>query len=181
MTTDSTKNIDAIDVRTVELQSKFKIDNGEVSNVSAKVSFVTEDFSRKWDKTLTGEVWITTGGKSYHVTVVRVDEASDRSLPSQLHCFVDGRHYTFNLPVTSFNSGGASHDKGAVSPMPGKLIKVNVKSGDSVKKGAALIVMEAMKMEHVIRAAADGVVDKVLYKEGEIVQAGGKVLVTFKA
>lgn len=35
-------------------------------------------------------------------------------------------------------------------------------------------------MEHVIRAAADGVIDKVLFKEGEFVQSGGKVLVTFK-
>ena len=58
-------------------------------------------------------------------------------------------------------------------------MKVSVQSGAEVRKGAALVVMEAMKMEHVIRAPSDGVVAGVLYKEGDFVE-GGKLLVTFQ-
>ncbi len=49
-----------------------------------------------------------------------------------------------------------------------------------VTAGAPLMVMEAMKMEHVIKAAMDGEVDRVLFKEGDFV-LGNKTLVTFKA
>ncbi|MBR7151034.1 MAG: biotin/lipoyl-binding protein [Clostridia bacterium] len=47
------------------------------------------------------------------------------------------------------------------APMPGTLIKVNVKAGDAVKKGDVLCVLEAMKMENDILAPADGVVATV--------------------
>lgn len=56
---------------------------------------------------------------------------------------------------------------GLVSPMPGKVIKVLVKSGAKVKKGDLLMILEAMKMEHKIVSPQDGVVKKVFFKEGE--------------
>lgn len=43
------------------------------------------------------------------------------------------------------------------APMPGKVVSFAVKAGDAVKKGQALAVMEAMKMEHTIAAPADGI------------------------
>lgn len=63
-----------------------------------------------------------------------------------------------------------------VSPMPGKVFKVLVKAGDAVKKGTPLVVLEAMKMEHTIKANIDGKIKKVFFKEGDMVQ-GGVVLV----
>lgn len=42
------------------------------------------------------------------------------------------------------------------SPMPGKVIKLNVAHGDKVKKGDSIVILEAMKMEHVITAPCDG-------------------------
>jgi biotin carboxyl carrier protein len=45
--------------------------------------------------------------------------------------------------------------------MPGKVIKINVTAGDKVKKGQVLLIIEAMKMENLIAAPAEGVVQKV--------------------
>jgi len=59
-----------------------------------------------------------------------------------------------------------------LSPMPGKIITVLVKSGDVVKKGDTLLIMEAMKMEHAIKASKDGKVIKVFFEEGEQIEGG---------
>jgi 3-methylcrotonyl-CoA carboxylase alpha subunit len=59
-----------------------------------------------------------------------------------------------------------------LSPMPGKILSVLVKSGDSVKKGDTLLIMEAMKMEHAIKASKDGIVVKVFFEEGQQVEGG---------
>lgn len=64
------------------------------------------------------------------------------------------------------------------APMPGNILKVNVKPGDSVKKGAVLCILEAMKMENEIMAPADGTVATVEVTPGTTV-ATDAVLVTF--
>ena len=53
--------------------------------------------------------------------------------------------------------------------MPGKVVKVNVATGDTVKKGDLLIVVEAMKMENNIVAFKEGTVECVLVKQGDMV------------
>jgi 3-methylcrotonyl-CoA carboxylase alpha subunit len=70
-----------------------------------------------------------------------------------------------------------SHDKQLLagslqSPMPGKIFKITSKVGDKVKVGDPVIVMEAMKMEHTIKASKDGVVKEIFYKEGDQIQGG---------
>lgn len=63
------------------------------------------------------------------------------------------------------------------APMPGTIVKINVKVGDSVKKGDVLCVLEAMKMENDIMAPSDGVVASVETTQGASV-ATDAVLVT---
>ena len=63
------------------------------------------------------------------------------------------------------------------APMPGTVVKINVKAGDAVKKGDVLCVLEAMKMENDIMAPADGVVASVEISQGASV-ATDAVLVT---
>jgi 3-methylcrotonyl-CoA carboxylase alpha subunit len=65
------------------------------------------------------------------------------------------------------------------APMPGKVVAINVKPGDAVKRGATLMVMVAMKMEHAVTAPTDGTVAKVHYDVGEQVEEGA-VLVSFE-
>jgi 3-methylcrotonyl-CoA carboxylase alpha subunit len=62
------------------------------------------------------------------------------------------------------------------APMPGKVLSFAVKAGDTVRKGQALAVMEAMKMEHTIAAPSDGTVAELLYAPGDQVAEGAELL-----
>jgi biotin carboxyl carrier protein len=55
--------------------------------------------------------------------------------------------------------------------MPGKVIKVNVTEGQEVRKNQSLVIVEAMKMENEIRAAAEGVVKRIYVSAGELVDS----------
>ncbi|KAI1761518.1 carbamoyl-phosphate synthase L chain, ATP binding domain-containing protein [Hypoxylon sp. FL1150] len=66
-----------------------------------------------------------------------------------------------------------------VAPMPCKILKNEVKEGDTVAKGTPLVVIESMKMETVIRSPQDGVIKKLAHKEGDKCKAG-TVLVVFE-
>ncbi|MEQ8378077.1 acetyl/propionyl/methylcrotonyl-CoA carboxylase subunit alpha [Parvibaculum sp.] len=71
-------------------------------------------------------------------------------------------------------------DAGALkAPMPGKIVQVLVEAGAKVRKGAALVVMEAMKMEQTLVAGADSVVTDVYVGVGDQVEAGA-ALITFE-
>ena len=65
---------------------------------------------------------------------------------SDIDVFVSGEQYRFVLPRHAFDRGSLV-GSGCVSPMAGRLVKVAVQPGQAVKKGAQLVVMEAMKME----------------------------------
>ena len=60
--------------------------------------------------------------------------------------------------------------------MPGKIVAVLVSKAQEVNKGDALLIMEAMKMEHTISAPHDGVIDEVLYAVGDQVSEGAQLL-----
>ncbi len=62
------------------------------------------------------------------------------------------------------------------APMPGKVIQVAVKPGDEVRRGATLMVLEAMKMEHSIAAPMDGKIERVFFKPGDLVEEGAELL-----
>ncbi len=55
------------------------------------------------------------------------------------------------------------------APMPGLIVKVNVRPGDAVKSGQTVIIMEAMKMQNNIQASVDGTVSKIMVTEGDSV------------
>ena len=71
---------------------------------------------------------------------------------------------------------GRAHGAGLESPMPGVVTRVMVAPGDTVKKGQPLMAIEAMKMEHLIRAPRDGTVRSLAAAAGAMV-AGGVALV----
>ncbi|KAI0475860.1 carbamoyl-phosphate synthase subunit L [Xylariaceae sp. FL0804] len=100
--------------------------------------------------------------------------------------------------LTVFQQGGAKtelalappswHDRAlgvqeaaasVAAPMPCKILKNEVREGESVAKGAPLVVIESMKMETVIRSPQDGVVKRLVHKEGDKCKAG-TVLVVFE-
>ncbi len=69
-------------------------------------------------------------------------------------------------------SRGNTSENQMSSPMPGKILKVMAKKGDKVSEGQGLLVMEAMKMEHTIKASYSGEVEEVLFQEGDLVDGG---------
>jgi 3-methylcrotonyl-CoA carboxylase alpha subunit len=75
------------------------------------------------------------------------------------------------------HAGEAATEGGRLTaPMPGKVVSFAVKAGDAVKKGQALAVMEAMKMEHTIAAPADGTVAELMFAPGDQVTEGAELL-----
>ena len=60
--------------------------------------------------------------------------------------------------------------------MPGRVVRVLVAQGDTVRKGAGLLILEAMKMENEIQAPADGTVDELFVEPGQTVEAGAELV-----
>lgn len=71
---------------------------------------------------------------------------------------------------------GPAPGGGLDAPMPGVVTRVLVAPGDAVKKGQSLVALEAMKMEHMIRAPRDGRVAKVLATAGTLVDGGAPLV-----
>ena len=75
----------------------------------------------------------------------------------------------------------AGGDGTVVSPMPGRVVRLLVPVGAEVEAGAAVVVVEAMKMENELKSARKGVVSAVFVEAGNTVEAGQKLLVVSDA
>jgi 3-methylcrotonyl-CoA carboxylase alpha subunit len=119
------------------------------------------------------EVRVITGGHDLRASVVWDGDSA--------HVFRDGDTWSLPLhdPLAHAGEDHAEHSGDMTAPMPGKIISISVRPGDAVKQGQALLVMEAMKMEHTITAAADGKIDEVFYTVGDQVTEGA-VLIALK-
>ena len=121
--------------------------------------------------------------KNYRVTVngvaydVVVEELNGSAVPAPVAAAPVAAPKAAPAPAAAPKASGNAGAIAVKAPMPGTLIKVNVKVGDAVKKGDVLCVLEAMKMENDIMAPADGVVASVEAAKGASV-ATDAVLVT---
>ncbi len=89
----------------------------------------------------------------------------------------DGQAYVFTIPdKTGAGDTDLSAGDAIVAPMPGSVVAIDAREGEAVQAGARLVLLEAMKMEHALTAARDGIVEKVLVEVGDQVQ-DGEVLV----
>ena len=90
-----------------------------------------------------------------------------------LHLFTPTRHLRLEYVDALAHAGEAAEEGGRLTaPMPGKVISILVQAGALVSKGDALLVMEAMKMEHTITAPADGTVAFIHFGVGDQVAEG---------
>lgn len=137
----------------------------------------------EWDVTLDGEVRPVRFAAGAPGVIVaregaRVLEFAVARLPDGIAVFYDGR--VFRLLHPQARSGqSAAGNQGAgdlAAPMPGTIVKVAVEPGQRVAAHEPLVVLEAMKMEHVIEAPQAGVVEDVLYAVGDLVPAGAAVV-----
>jgi len=80
----------------------------------------------------------------------------------------------FNWQQSASGNDATNHQ--LTSPMPGTIVAILKTKGDTIKKGEALIVIEAMKMEHTILAPNDGIVGDIFYDVGAQVNEGAELV-----
>jgi len=80
-------------------------------------------------------------------------------------------------PKSATPKAGAGAPGGVKAPMPGVINSVNVKTGDTVKTGDVLCILEAMKLENEIQADRDGTVTEIYISQGQNVNAGDVLMV----
>ncbi len=124
-----------------------------------------------------GEGWLNYGGR---ILPFYMSQKQDN-----LHIWLDGKTYAITLvnPASrrAGGTGAATLSDGEIkAPMPGTVLKVPVKVGDSVEANQPLVIMESMKMEMTLSAPQAGVIQSVSCTEGHLVEMGA-VLVRLEA
>ena len=111
-------------------------------------------------------------GEASHLTVFERGE--------QLHLFTpSGQVRIDRLDPLRLAEAEDEADGALSAPMPGKIVRQPVAAGDRVARGAPLLVLEAMKMEHTVVAPGDGRIVRLHYAEGDQVEEGA-ILIDFE-
>ncbi len=124
----------------------------------------------------------------YHCDSAGIDMAID-SHRFYSHLTKVGSEILINMPFGDIDTsvlprflepGNDVPEGGLIAPMPGKVIDVKVKKGSKVKTGDTLVIIEAMKMEHSIKATETGKIAKVMIQLNDQVDNGATLLVLEK-
>jgi 3-methylcrotonyl-CoA carboxylase alpha subunit len=116
-----------------------------------------------------GQLRVDLGGRRISATVVAANE--------KRHVFIDGVCHIFAAIDPLFHAGsGGGAEGGLTAPMPGKVIALIASVGARLEKGAPLLILEAMKMEHTIAAPSAGVVKAFRFNVGEQVTDGAELV-----
>ena len=108
-------------------------------------------------------------GDRHRITVVAHDE--------RLVLFREGRRREFVRHDPGAASGGLEMAGRLTAPMPGRIVSVLVEPGQPVRRGEAILVLEAMKMEHTLTAPADGAVAEIRFAPGDLVDEATELVV----
>ena len=124
---------------------------------------------------------IIRNNKSYHAELIIINRKQKK-----LEIKINGRFYSVEvkdkldllLEKLGINGSSRSIVKQVKAPMPGLILSINAVEGEKVKMGDAILALEAMKMENIIKSPCDGVIKKVDVSEGDSVEKN-QVLVQF--
>jgi 3-methylcrotonyl-CoA carboxylase alpha subunit len=143
------------------------------------------------EATAEGRGWhLRLGSRDHHTTAERLPDGrfavtldgarqSVRVLEyeRELAVFTDGESWQFTVVDPLTPPPGADTSGGRLTaPMPGRVIQLLVAPGEMVRQGQAMMVIEAMKMEHTIAAPRDGIVEAVHYAAGDPVEEGAELI-----
>ena len=112
---------------------------------------------------------VTVNGVAYNVTV---EEGTGAAVSAPAAAPAAAAPAPAAAPAAPAAPAGAAGSVTVTAPMPGNILDVKVKAGDSVKAGDPLLVLEAMKMENEISAPQDGTVASVNVRKGDVVNSG---------
>ena len=120
------------------------------------------------------EASLNGGGKRYDLSLegFAPSALSTRSIEDQVLVFDEGAVHAFTSWRSHRGDNAQASDGAILSPMPGRMVAVTVKVGQSVTRGQALVTLEAMKMEHVLTAPFDGTVEQLSVALGDQVSEG---------
>jgi biotin carboxyl carrier protein len=114
-------------------------------------------------------------GKSYKVEVLQ-EEGVTKQYVLKINGELIRTSYRDNLDLLmdrlGFEKQGSAIDNKLISPMPGLVLEVLVEVGQKVNTGEKLLILEAMKMENVIKVPADGIVQSIAIKKGQSIEKG---------
>jgi biotin carboxyl carrier protein len=126
-----------------------------------------------------GEFHILYKNRSYHAELLEVDYAARHyvfRINGSKHTVKIADHYERLAQQLGLNVGGGHKMNAVRAPMPGLVLDVIVRAGQSVQKGDPLLILEAMKMENVIKAGGEGRVRAVKVDKGAAVDKGHLLL-----
>ncbi len=137
----------------------------DVEIVDENASFVLFNFEGE-------EYSVNLGGLQNGKMVLNMKGKNRPVILMDTHYVVDGQEFVIDAPRRT-RKKSKIQDLGMMkSPMPGKILKIFVQVGDEVVLGSPILVMEAMKMEHTIKASKAGVVTAIHFKVGDQVTGG---------
>lgn len=93
------------------------------------------------------------------------------------HIFMDGLGAFIGQISGRKDASNQNHHGAVIAPMPGRIIEVMVKEGDKVNAGDALLIMEAMKLQHTLTAPRDGTIGSIICEKDMQVQDGMELIV----
>ena len=163
--------------------------NGRMPLQRVKLLFIQDEIEVKY-KLNKDNLYEVMGSicEIYHCDIAGIDVEID-SHRFYAHVTEAGSEITINMPFGDVNAsilprfiepGNDVPEGGLIAPMPGKVIDVKVKKGSKVKAGDTLVIIEAMKMEHAIKATETGKIAKVMIKLNDQVDNGATLLVLEK-
>jgi biotin carboxyl carrier protein len=120
-------------------------------------------------------VFVDEAGASRSVGIVETGPRGELAVSLDgvvVEAALNGGRGSWGRRAGAHDGGGLSGPQRLVAPMPGKVVRVLVAPGDTVKARQPMIVVEAMKMENELRAPKEGVVKDVKVTEGTSVEAG---------
>lgn len=117
----------------------------------------------RWEEAADGSLLVQFNGQR-----VRLDS---HGRGAQVAVFADARTWTVKVNHPEEQEGAGANETELTAPMHGKITSILVSEGDAVTAGTALLTLEAMKMEHTLRAGFDGKVEAVLCETGANVEA----------
>jgi 3-methylcrotonyl-CoA carboxylase alpha subunit len=153
----------------------FQLGAARALSVPLVVNGETQTFVAAWPRGET-EPHIALAGAAATGGEARVPTACI-SVPGGLYAVFEGEQVEVRQPAYDADDIDDGHAGDAVrAPINGKVARLFAKAGDAVGKGDRLAVVEAMKMEHVLSAARDGVVASVAVGEGQQVNQGALIM-----
>jgi biotin carboxyl carrier protein len=162
-------------------QTKVNGKNFEI--VKNDESFLVNGESFEWDlvKISDGYFHILYKNKSYRAEVVKADRTTKTfqfKINNKIHMVEVKDKFDLLLEKMGMANGAAAKINNIKAPMPGLVIDLKVKAGDTVKAGDPLLILEAMKMENILKSPGDGTIKNVKTKKGDSVEKG-QVLIEF--